>query len=418
MRTSRLRDAIPCLCISLVCSTAPLTAGTYTVLKTFGLGNYAGGSDLYAGLTLDGAGNVYGAAETAGAYGFGTVFELSPGSGAQWKQTVIYNFKGGPADGATPHASLVWDANHNLYGTTVQGGPASPGCNGGCGIVFKLTQSGNQWTETVLHGFTGGPDGSTPYAGVVIDSAGNIYGCTAGGGASGHGTVYRLAPNGAGGWTETVLYSFKGNSDGEDAYGGLTLDGNGNIYGTTYSGGGANSGTAFELVRSGPGTWTKKTLYEFKGGNDGVNPSAPLVFDRAGNLYGTTTLGGKAGCGTAFKLTRAAGGAWTESVIYTFLGVTADDPENPNGLVFDSHGNLFGSSVGGGIDNPGTIFELSPAANGSWKETVLFSCTNVEQGFYPSSTLSIDSAGNLYGTTLWGGPGGDTTGGVAFRFTP
>jgi uncharacterized repeat protein (TIGR03803 family) len=145
---------------------------------------------------------------------------------------------------------------------------------------------------------------------------------------------------------------------------------------------------------------------------------APVIFDQSGRLYGTTVLGGTANCGIAFRLTSNQAGGWNESVLHTFLGVTAQDGENPNGLIFDTHGNLYGTSLGGGVDNPGTIFEISPMPDGSWTETVLYSFTAGLDGAYPSAGLVMDAAGNLYGTTLWGGPGGDTTGGVAFEYAP
>jgi uncharacterized repeat protein (TIGR03803 family) len=385
------------------------------VLHSFGVSE-RGGSDLYAGLILDAAGNLYGAAESGGRYGFGIVYKLSPGSGGAWTETVLYSFRGGH-DGASPHATLAWDSAGNLYGTTVSGG-GSTACGGGCGVLFRLTPSSGGWTEAVLHRFAGGADGLVPYPGVVIDTAGNVYGATTGGGAAGLGTVYELTPSSGGAWTHSVLHSFTGTPDGSTLYATPVLDSAGNLYGTTYKGGTYNKGTVFTITPAAGGGWTERVLYSFKGGSDGVNPMAPVTFDQNGDLYGTTEAGGTANCGIAYRLTPNQTGAWNESVLHTFLGVTAQDGENPNGLIFDTHGNLFGTSLGGGVDNPGTIFELSPIPDGSWTETVLYSFTAGLDGAYPSAGLVMDAAGNLYGTTLWGGPSGDTTGGVAFEYTP
>ena len=386
------------------------------VLHSFGLGEQLGGNNLYAGLILDAAGNLYGAAEAGGRYGFGTVFELSPESGGAWTETVLYNFRGGQ-DGANPHATLAWDSTGNLYGTTVSGG-GSTACGGGCGVVFQLTPSSGGWTESVLYRFTGGTDGRVPYAGVALDTAGNIYGATTGGGAAKLGAVYKLTPGSGGDWEYSVLHSFAGKPDGTTPYGTPVLDTAGNLYGTTYEGGTYNKGTVFAIAPASGGGWTERVLYSFKGGSDGVNPMAPVIFDQIGNLYGTTEIGGTANCGIAFRLTPNHAGGWNESVLHTFLGIPALDGENPNGLIFDTHGNLYGTSLGGGVDNLGTIFEISPMPDGSWTETVLYSFTAGLDGAYPSAGLVMDAAGNLYGTTLWGGPGGDTTGGVAFEYAP
>ncbi len=392
-----------------------IAADTPKVLHSFGSNGARGGSDLYAGLTLDAAGNLYGAAESGGRYGFGIVFELSTDSSGAWHETILYSFKG-HQDGANPHATLVWDRAGNLYGTTANGGGTA--CGRGCGTVFMLSPSAGAWTETVLYRFTGPADGEVAYAGVVVDAAGNVYGATLGGGASTFGTIYRLTPGPSNVWQHTILHSFAGKPDGASLYATPTLDDFGNLYGVTEQGGAYNKGTVFMIAAAASSAPVEHILYNFKGGADGASPMAPLTFDQSGNLYGTTDAGGSANCGTAFRLSPSQSGAWTETILHTFLGVTAQDGENPNGLIFDTHGNLYGTSVGGGTDNPGTIFELSPMPDGSWKETVLYSFLAGLDGAYPSNGLAIDSAGNLYGTTLWGGPSGDTTGGVAFQYIP
>ena len=383
------------------------------VLHSFGV-RLNDGSDLYAGLVMDAAGNLYGAAAEGGTHNAGVVYRLSPGSNG-WSETIFYNFRGGTQDGSGPHGTLVFDASGNLYGTTASGGLGSNICNGGCGVVFELTPSSSgPWTETILHRFSG-PDGSVAYPGVVLDASGNLFGATTGGGAANLGLVYELA---AGTWTQSILHSFTGKPDGNALYATPVLDAAGNVYGVTYYGGAQNRGTVFELSPDGNGTWTETILHNFRGGTDGANPMAALIFDQKGALYGTTIAGGTANYGTAFKLAKNSGGAWTEILLHAFLGVNAQDAGYPNGLVFDSVGDLYGSSSGGGQFNPGTIFELSRNSSGGWSESVLYSFTAGDDGAYPSSTLIIDPAGNLYGTTLWGGPSGDTTGGVAFKYTP
>lgn len=401
----------------LICATAA-QAGDLRVLHSFGVGYERGGSDLYAGLVFDPSGNLYGAAESGGAHGYGTVYKLSPGPKGAWVITVLWNFKGGPGDGATPHATLVRDSSGNLYGTTAGGGLNSKSCNGGCGTVFELSQVSGSWRETVLHSFTGGSDGAIPYAGVILDPAGTLYGATMGGGAFNDGTVYSVAPLGGGAWQQTVLHSFTGNPDGAGGYSAPTLDALGNLYGATYSGGARDKGTVYELTPSGGGVWNERILHSFTGGSDGVNPGASLIFDAEGDLYGTTVLGGSANCGIAFRLTPDGLGGWTETILHTFLGYPALDGENPNELTWGGGGILYGTTVGGGNDNPGTIFQMTPQGDGYWTETLLYNFTAGETGAYPSVGLTIDRSGNLYGTTLWGGPAGDTTGGVAFKFTP
>ena len=399
----------------LIFANAAWAAGALKVLQSFGTGNLDEGSDLYSGLIRDPHGNLYGAAESGGTHGAGVVYELSPVTGG-WIETVLYNFKGGAGDGANPHATLMADSAGNLYGTTVSGGPGTA-CKGGCGTVYKLTPAAGRWQETVLYGFTGGADGSVPYAGVAVDSAGNLYGATIGGGASGAGAVYQLSRSSSGPWTLTALYSFGGRPDGSAPFPTLLLDAAGNLYGTTNAGGVHNLGVVYMLSPQTDGSWAEFVLHTFAGGADGANPLAGLTFGPEGNLYGTTTLGGTANCGIAYELVPNAGGGWTERILHTFLGVTAQDGENPNGLTLDAHGNLYGTSTGGGTDNPGTIFKMTRNPGGDWTETVLYNFTAGATGAYPSSGVILDPGGNIYGTTLWGGPSGDTTGGVAFEFT-
>ncbi len=394
-------------------------AGDFKVLHAFGKHNQRGGSSLYGSLILDAAGNLYGTAEDGGK-GYGVVYRLSPQSGGGWTETVLYDFTGGSQDGETPHDALVMDGAGNLYGTTTAGGVGK--CRGGCGIVFELspTSSGSStgsWTETVLHWFAGGIDGATPYSGVIFDTAGNLYGATTGGGTYGSGTIYELV-TAAGSWNPTVLYSFAGTPDGSAPYATPVFDGAGNLYGTTFGGGATGNGTAYKLTPQADGSWSESVLHSFHGASDGSDLFESLILDAAGNLYGAAETGGSANCGVAFRLSRNRSGGWTETILHTFLGVNYQDGENPNALIFDGQGTLWGTTVGGGIDNPGTIFKLTRQTSGDWTETVEYDFTGKNDGAYPSVPLIRDKAGHFYGTTLWGGPAGDTVGGVVFEFIP
>jgi len=401
----------------LLLASAAWAAGTLQVLQSFGTGNLYKGSDLYAGIIMDSQGNLYGAAESGGPRGFGVIYELSPTTttGGGWTETVLYNFKGGTGDGAGPHATLFADSAGNLYGTTAAGGTRSSTCRTGCGTVFMLMPAAGQWQETVLYRFTGGTDGATPYAGVVMDTAGNLYGTTISGGASDAGAVYKLTPGAIGEWTETVVYSFGGHPDGASPYPTPILDAAGNLYGTTNTGGTHNLGIVYMLAVQPDSSFAEHVVHTFAGGADGANPLAGLTFDQNGNLYGTTSYGGTANCGIAFALEPDAEGGWTEHLLHTFLGAPYDG-ENPNGLTFDAQGNIYGTTSGGGVDNPGTIFKMTHTSTG-WQEIVLYNFTAGDDGAYPFSGVALDHAGNIYGTTLWGGRAGSTIGGVAFRFT-
>ena len=231
-------------------------------------------------------------------------------------ETVLYTFNPRYTDGAFPYSSLIMDGAGNLYGTTYQGGTNF------YGTVFELTpNAGGGWTEKVLYNFNG-TDGAYPYAGLVMDAAGNLYGRTLFGGTYTAGTVFELTPHADGTWTEKVLHHFNG-SDGSHPYGSLIFDTHGNLYGTTNHGGKRNSGTVFELTPQADGSWTETVLHSFGKDKDGVSPEASLIFDTDGNLYGTTRYGGTydscdSGCGTVFELTPQADGSWTEKVLHNF----------------------------------------------------------------------------------------------------
>jgi uncharacterized repeat protein (TIGR03803 family) len=409
---------------------------------------FTGGSDgaaSSANLIADSNGNLYGTTVNGGnsgsacpgqnpPTGCGVVFELSSpkGGSGSWTQTVLYTFSGGD-DGAYPQAGLVMDAKGNLYGTTSNGGDMSGSvCSGlgGCGVVFELSPpsgGSGSWTYSTLHTFTasakGTVDGGLPYAGLTFDSAQvNLYGTTAGGGALGYGTVFELSPSGSS-WTETVLYSFAGNpdggSDGDSPLASVVFDSQGNLYGTTNTGG-SGKGVVFELTPpTGHGApWTESVIFAFTG-KSGAYPYAGLTIDSKGNLYGTTAIGGARngpcnptnGCGVAYELISDGNGSWDESVIFTFE--SGSDGGYPYAGLVLSNGNLYGTTVQGGNTTGancsytvgcGVVFELTPpTGNGSWSETVLYDFNGGSDGGFPYAAPMLDSSGNIYGTTSYGG---------------
>jgi uncharacterized repeat protein (TIGR03803 family) len=390
----------------LMLAPAAGAASKYKVLYKFGTGE---GGPL-AGVTFDQAGNLYGTT-----YGGSAVFKLTRSRNGNWREKLLHFFNGN--DGSNPAAGLIFDQAGNLYGTTEAGG-GSRRCRGGCGVVFKLTRNPNgSWKEKVLHQFGKGgtQDGANPnYAGLIFDQAGNLYGTTTKGGATNHGVVFKLTPNPDGSWTETVLYSFKAHNDGSHPYAGVIFDQAGNLYGTTAIGGAYSRGTVFELTPNPDGSWAESVLYTFTGNQDGGTTDAGLIFDQAGNLYGTTAFGGASGAGTVFELTPNPDGSWTETVLYSFK--SNNDGSYPHaGVIFDQAGNLYGTTINGGVTNGGVVFKLTPNPDGSWTETVLYSfSTGGDDGTWPAGNLIFDQAGNLYGTTNYGGSGD----GVVFKLTP
>ncbi len=446
--TSTLRSSLPMtlfalalLCAMTMSTPQPAQAQTFTVLHIFtdrGDGAFPSG-----GLILDAAGNLYGAALDGGYFGgswcttgpwhgCGTVFELTH-RGSGWILNPLYSFVGGN-DGQGPGGSLVFGPNGVLYGTTGYGGDVlADGCSGdgpGCGTVFSLSPPSHAcssvlcpWTQTVLYRFLGGSDGALPNGSLVVDAAGNLYGTTFEGGPDNEGTVFELSPTEGGGWAEQTLHSFTGAQDGGTPYAGLIFDAAGNLYGTTWGGGTYDFGTVFELTPTEGGGWTEQVLYSFNDNdNNGTNPIGGLVFDAAGNLYGTTYRGGSPySTGAVFELSPTQGGGWTEQVIYAFprTGVRGTYLRGANpasDLIFDAAGNLYGTTSAGGTDNAGTVFELSPTQGGGWMEQVLHSFNeNNNGGVNPYAGLILDAAGNLYGTAE--GPGAGNYGTV-FELRP
>lgn len=330
--------------------------------------------------------------------------------------SVIHNFTGG-LDGGSPYAGLAMDAAGNLYGTTC--GSACSGTGNNPGSVFKLSNNGFGWVFSPLYTFRGGNDGANPEARVILGPDGSLYGTTINGGSAGYGTVFNLKPTVAvppstsGGWAETVLYNFQGGSDGANPESEVVFDSAGNLYGTTYAGGQYGAGTVFQLTPAGSG-WTENVLYAFTNGSDGALPLGNLILDRAGNLYGTAVTGGVWGgyygcgpgwaCGTVFELTPSASG-WTLQILYSFQA--GSDGGNPiGGVVFGADGYLYGTTSWGGTQGGGTIFVL----NHPWLGPYPLS-GNTNEYYFPGpwDTLALDSAGSLYATTYLDGPQGQGT---------
>jgi len=386
----------------MLLSTTAAWSGSYRVLHNFQEHSLTPGS----GLVVDGAGNGYGTTLFGGINDAGAVYQISPSSGFH----VIYGFSG--PDGAQPQGNLAIDAAGNLYGTTTNGGSC-------CGTVFRLSPptNGGPWTETVLYNFAGGDDGAIPEAGVILDSSGNLYGTAATGGRDFCGVVFSLTPSGSDQWTENVLHEFTG--DGCFPTSSLIFDSSGNLYGTTRLNGVWGGGTVFQLSPGAGGSWTHNVIHEFNPNlRDGVQSTAALVFDAAGNLYGTTESGGAFNYGIVFELSPNSGD-WTESILHHF-GSGTDGADPRASLIFDRAGNLLGTTYGGGVGgtNSGTVFELTHGLDGRWTETVLVSFGRFKQGkrgAQPSAPLLLDSAGRIYGTTVGGGTDNR---GVIFRITP
>jgi uncharacterized repeat protein (TIGR03803 family) len=396
-------------------------AATLAVLALFGnteakastteiIYSFAGDEDgeyLDTDIEIDLAGNLYGTSVLGGDFGGGTVWQLSPGAGG-WVHTVLYSFTGG-ADGGEPYKGVTIDSAGNLYGTAVTGGSGS--CEGGCGVVYELTHSGGTWTQTVIHAFTGA-DGSGPGSRVTLDGRGNIYGMTPTGGADGLGTIYQLHPRSNGSWAFRVIHDFTGGSDGSSGSAGRMVFRGGSLYGAATTGG-AGYGTIFELRPTGTGGWNFRTLYEFQDAPDGSFPYGALLFDQSGHIYGTTYYGGTVGLGSIYQLTRMAGGGWSEQILYGFQA--GQDGNSPiSNLVFDPAGNLYGTTSEGGLGS-GTIFELAPNGNGTWMESLPHLFGGPPDGAFPYAGMVGDGTGIFYGATVHGGISGE---GAIYLFTP
>jgi uncharacterized repeat protein (TIGR03803 family) len=401
-----LRNAIATLAVSLLATlaaTRPAFAQTESVLYNFcSLANCADGEQPRGNIVRDSAGNIYGTTEAGGQFGQGVLYRVSLAG----VETVLHNFGSTADDGQIPNG-LAADSAGNLYGTTQYGG--SHVVYGlGRGTVFKMTPAG---AYSILYNFGAtATDGQNPFAGVVVDAAGNLYGTTLGGGAYSDGTVYKLTPTG----TETIFHSFDSNNlDGEAPRLPVTLDKKGNVLGATSYGGNRENGTIFEVSASG----VYSILYNFNylGDTTAGDPFTGLTLDAAGNLYGGSFLGGTGGeSGTIYEIGHGSGKIWTEEVLIAFSSNDSGYYYPRSGVTFDSQGNMYGTAELGGALGYGGVWEQT--AGGELQSVFNFNYTD---GSNPASNLILDSEGNLYGTTPFGGSSTVFNGGgVLYEVTP
>jgi uncharacterized repeat protein (TIGR03803 family) len=333
------------------------------------------------------------------------ILMLAPGASAAAKYKVIHQFTG--SDGSDPHdTAFVFDAAGNLYGSTGLGGAY------GNGAVFELTPNADgTWTESVLYSFTGGSDGASPWAGVIFDASGNLYGGACNGGDYGAGLVFMLTPNSSGTWTQSVLYSFTGGDDGGGACNPLVFDSAGALYGTA-GGGPYGEGVVFKLTPNSDGTWTESVLYSFQTATDS-NPN-DLVFDASGNLYGTTNGEHYSyGCGLAYELIPQPDGSWQYKLLHHFdWNDRVGYSPGGSAVVFDQAGSLYSATAHGALSGKGctwldcgTVFKLTPDSNGKWREHVLYRFKGGRDAEQATAGVVFDAAGNIWGTTLHGGSG-------------
>jgi len=400
--------ALPVLFVLTLAVVQAAQAQTFKVLYDFT--GYADGYLPTAGLTWDTQGNLYGVTAFGGTGtcpgGCGTLFELAK-NGSAWTFHSLYSFTGG-TDGTEPLAPLVLAADQSFYGTTSTGGSGS--CFGGCGATFNFKPGS---PVSPIHSFTGGSDGQNPASGaVVLDNLGDVYGTTTNDLTACYGptcgNVYELMPSGTG-WGIVPLYSFTGAGDGGQPFGGVIFSDSNHLFGTTSQGGANGAGLVYELVRSGS-TWTEKILYNFTGGSDGSFPATSLIFDKLGNLYGTTALDGAGAGGTVFMLSPATP-FWKYTLLHSFTGT--DGPQGA--LAVDKAGNIYGTTYTDGAYGYGSVFKLTRDPSHSvsgWKFSTLHDFTGGIDGDLVSGGVILDGQANLYGIT-WGG--GKYGGGTIFE---
>lgn len=391
----------------IICGSSA-SAQTYTVIHVF-TGGDDGGSPQFAGLTLGGRGTLYGTTVGGGVAGMGVVFQITH-EASGWVLASLLSFPGGTT-GTDSQAPVVFGPGGLLYGSTVYGGRGRESCFNGCGVVFTLQPPLTachavlcNWIGKPIYQFASLTDGWGPWGNLAFDQAGNVYGTTVYGGTGscygqGCGTVFQLTRSGNT-WTKTTLYNFNsGNVVGPDS--GVIVDRSGVLYGTTQYGGLFSRGSVFQLTPSGSG-WTFTNIYNFHNGLNGISdggfPAGGLVMDAVGNLYGTTSTGGTGGGGTVFELS-PAGGGWTLSTIANLSGVGVGGPMG--NLAFDSAGNLYGTTELDGAYQYGNVFKLTPS-DGQWTYTDLYDFTGGNDGGRPFAGPTVDSSGNIFGTSSLG----------------
>ncbi len=402
----KLTTLVSLCLVAFVGSLSPAAqAQTFSVIHTF-TGSGGGGAIPKSGVTIR-AGVLYGTTylnDLGSDSGEGAVYQMTQ-TGSDWTYTPIFLFPADGSGGAHPAAGVVVGPDSHLYGTTNSGGSDNNG------VVFDLTPPLSVcktvrcfWKQNVIHNFAGVPDGGLPeYGNLTWDAQGNIYGTTSAGGAYDLGAVFEITKSGNT-WKETPIYSFSGgNSDGSSPQNGVIVDANGRLFGTTLTGGLYNPyvGTVFAVTYI-PGVgWQEKILFAFTGGDEGRYPAAGLIFDKNGNLYGTTTDGGSGGGGTIFELS-PFGDTWVFNLLYSFPGQSGNNCGPWGTLTMDAAGNLYGATYCDGAYQQGNIFELANTANG-WTYTSLHDFSGGSDGAYPSSSVNRDTDGTLYGTATVGG---------------
>jgi uncharacterized repeat protein (TIGR03803 family) len=393
IRTSRIAATAALMFGLLYAMTA--SAQTFQVIHSFaGEGD---GFQPFAGLTLDQAGNLYG---TTTEYTGGSVFEMKHHNGG-WTLNTLYQFY---QFGQTiPQSRVIQGPGGALYGTTYTGGNANDCWEFGCGTVYSLRPPQTicktvscPWSASYVE--FNGTNGFFPgYVDPSFDTTGNMYVTTTQGGANFDGNVVQLTRSG-GVWTPTSIHDFNG-ADGQSPYSGVTIDNQGNLYGTAWYGGPNGAGTVYEISPSGSG-WTFRVIYAFQGNPDGAHPVGGLVMDQSGNLYGTTYTGGPDDGGTVFELS-PSGGSWNFNLLYSFSGSsTVHGPVDT--LTMDSAGNLYGTTAQVGAYGQGSVFKLA-RTGGGWNFTDLHDFTGGADGANPIGNVTLDQSGNLYGTTSAGG---------------
>jgi uncharacterized repeat protein (TIGR03803 family) len=391
--------------LTLALVSAAQAASKYKILHLFGHGS--DGSGPWGSLVFDADGNAYGTTINGGTYNFGTVFELASHSNGHWTETILHDFNCKGSEGCTPTAGLAIDAAGDLYGKTTT-------------TTFELKPGQDSWNLMVLQN-EGGP------AGPILDQADNLYG-PLGLGEYGQGAISEIVKDH--GWTKNWIYSFcaKHNSkhlcmDGNEPWASVTWGPEGSLYGTTVRGGTSSldhfgnvgGGVVFQLTPQTDGTWKETVLHSFPAfDTDGSKPYEGVVLDKAGNVYGATSQGGSStGCGVIFKLAPQTDGRWKETILYDFPKLSQGCIANT--MAFDAKGNLWGTAQSGGASNNGVVFELTPQQSDEWKYQVVHQF-NWKDGSLPGSAVTFDKQGNLYGTTIVGGA--PYYGGVAFEITP